>query len=248
MRCPDCGEIVLKNQTVCPNCNRSMQGEVFSDADEPRPAVMPVASRPSSTVQAEEPAPAVEPKRKTKHKKSYAALLVAFVIALIIVLLMIYFYQDNQKKAELRAYNNAMLSAEPAVMQNYLDMYMAASSAHRDSVKAHLDAVKKLELEWTNAAASKSKSILQQYIDRYPTNIHVPEARQLIDSIDWAAAVRTNTQDGYRHYMEEHGDDEHYDEARSAYDTLEEQRQAREKAVRDSIAAADTARVKPVAP
>ena len=221
MHCPDCGEVMLMNQEFCPNCNRPMQGAVLTSQEDSRKErpVQPVVVPPEKT---EEPQAAVEEaKPKKKRSKSYAAIIVAFVLALIVVLLMFYFYQDNQKKAEIRAYENAMYSNEPAVLQNYLDMYATALPAHRDSVQARLDAIKKLDLEWQNAVSSASRTALEQFIQLHPGNVHIPEAKIKIDSLDWIAAVKADTPEAYQAYLDKHEDGAYYDEAKEKQEKLD---------------------------
>ena len=141
---------------------------------------------------------------------------------------------------ELRAYENAMMSAEPAVLQNFLDMYIDAPTIHRDSIKVHLQALMKIDRDWENARISQSKSALQLFIDRNPDNMHVHEARQMIDSLDFETAKMMNSMESYKKYMEEHEQGYFYDEAKSEYDRLEEEmvRAAQIKAEQDSIAKA----------
>jgi hypothetical protein len=189
-----------------------------------------------------------EPKQKKGHKILWSSIVVGFVIALIIVFLGIYFYQKSQQENEMRAYENAMMSAEPAVLQNFLDMYIDASVAHRDSIKAHLEIMKKIDRDWENAVASKSKSALQLFIDRNPDNIHISEARLIIDSLDFESAKLEDTMEAYQKYMDSHQQGAYYDEAANAYDRIREAAEAkRRQAEQDSImkaqAAAEAAKV-----
>ena len=85
-----------------------------------------------------------QPPKKKGHKALWSAVIIAFVLALIIVMLGIYYSQKTQQENELRAYENAMMSTEPAVLQNFLDVYIEAPVAHRDSIKVHLMALKKI--------------------------------------------------------------------------------------------------------
>lgn len=173
----------------------------------------------------------------------WSSVIIGFVIALIIVLLGFYFYQKTQQENELRAYENAMMSTEPAVLQSYLDLYAEASSvAHRDSVKSHLAALMKIDRDWQNAVASRSRSALQLFIDRNPGNIHLPEARLMIDSLDFDAAKLEDTMEAYQKYMDSHQQGTYYDEAANAYDRLKEiAEQKRRQAEQDSIQAAQQA-------
>jgi len=241
-RCPDCGEYIFKDDHECPNCHCSINAA----ATEPE-TVIPVAAgsqiAPSAPVVPTAPAP--EPPKKKSHKGLWSALIVGFVLALIIVLLGIYYARKTQMENELRAYENAMMSAEPAVLQNFLDMYIEAPVAHRDSIKSHLQALMKIDRDWENARISQSKKALQLFIDRNPGNVHVREARLMIDSLDFETAKMGNSMESFKKYMEDHEQGYYYDEAKNEYDRLEEEmiRAAKIKAEQDSImkAAAEAA-------
>ena len=124
-------------------------------------------------------------------------------------------------------------------------MYIEAPVAHRDSIKAHLMALKKIDRDWDNARISQSKSALQLFIDRNPDNVHVREARLMIDSLDFITAKIGNSMESFKKYMEDHEQGYYYDEAKNEYDRLEEEmvRAAQIKAEQDSInkAAAEAA-------
>ena len=250
-RCPDCGEYIFKDDLECPNCHCSI------NAAAPESETMVAGSQntpsaPNAPIVPTETAP--QPPKKKSHKAFWSALIVGFVLALIIVMLGIYYFQKTQKENEQRAYENAMMSAEPAVLQNFLDMYIEAPVAHRDSIKTHLMALMKIDRDWENARISQSKSALQLFIDRNPDNVHVREARIMIDSLDFETAKMLNSMESFKKYMEEHEQGYYYDEARNEYDRLEEEmvRAAQIKAEQDSIAKAleeaDDAVVAPVVP
>ena len=238
IQCPDCGEYIFKDDHECPNCHCSINAA----APEPERTIIPnnqntQIAQNNPIVQTEV---APEPPKKKSHKGFWSALIIGFVLALIIVLLGIYYAQKTQMENELRAYENAMMSNEPAVLQNFLDMYIEAPVAHRDSIKVHLQALMKIDRDWENARISQSKKDLQLFIDRNPDNVHVREARQMIDSLDFETAKMMDTMESYKKYMEDHEQGFYYDEAKSAYDRLEEEmvRAAQLKAEQDSIAKA----------
>ena len=194
-RCPDCGEYIFKDERECPNCHCSINASAV---------VQPEADYGLAPEVPEVAAPKPEEPKQKGHKVLWSTIIVAFVLALIIVFLGIYFYQKSQQENELRAYENAMMSSEPAVLQNFLDMYIDASVAHRDSIKAHLEILKKVDRDWDNAVASKSKAALQLFIDRNPDNIHIPEAKLIIDSLDFDAAKLEDSMEAYQKYMDTH--------------------------------------------
>ena len=239
-RCPDCGEYIFKDDHECPNCHCSINAAASESAtiipnsedNQNTPSTLNIPVIPTND--------APQPPKKKSRKALWSALIVGFVLALIIVLLGIYYAQKTQQENEFRAYENAMMSAEPAVLQNFLDMYIDAPTAHRDSIKVHLQALMKIDRDWENARISLSKSALQLFIDRNPDNMHVHEARQMIDSLDFETAKMGNSMESYKKYMEEHEQGYFYDEAKSEYDRLEEEmvRAAQIKAEQDSIAKA----------
>ena len=221
-RCPDCGEVIFKEQSRCPMCHRSINGASSDLVDdlrqpEPQPSPVPVAEQPEQPV-----APAPRPSRK--RRIGVAAFVVALVIALIVVFLGIYFMKNQEAQNELRAYENAVKSAEPLVLQNFLDMYVDAPKAHRDSIKTHLDALKKIDRDWNDALVNNSKTSYERFVKLHPNNAHNVEAAIKIDSLDWVAAQKENTTESYQKYITEHQDGAYYDEARSCFEQLEAQK------------------------
>lgn len=226
--CPDCGEIILKDASACPNCHCPINGAAPYEPqhDEPASPTLPAdgAQDAAGTPTAGSHSDQQPQKPKRKMKRTYTAFVVSVVIALIVVLLGLYFYQNTMQQNELRAYNNAVSSGEPAVLQNFLDMYADAPKAHRDSIELRLDELKKIDEEWDRAVASLSKTELLRYVERHPGNIHVTEARLLIDSLDWVKAQADNTADAYQLYLDEHPSGQHTDEAGDLFARLDAQR------------------------
>ena len=239
-RCPDCGEYIFKDDHECPNCHCSINAAA-SEEESMIPINQNTQGNPNTLIVPTEGTP--QPPKKKSRKALWSALIIGFVLALIIVLLGIYYAQKTQMENELRAYENAMMSTEPAVLQNFLDMYIEAPVAHRDSIKVHLQVLMKIDRDWDNARISQSKSALQLFIDRNPDNVHVREARLMIDSLDFVTAKIGNSMDSFKKYMEDHEQGYYYDEAKNEYDRLEEEmiRAAKIKAEQDSIKAAEEA-------
>lgn len=215
-RCPDCGEIVFNDQEMCPNCHNPLHGHH-------QPIVAPNNVNPTSSEQdvsqdAGQSQSAQLHEQPKKKKGMLSIFIVGFIIALAIVFVVGYFHYTTQKQNEMDAYENAMASSEPSVLQNYLDIYTDAPLEHRDSIEAHLEALKAVDTEWTNAVVSNSKTALERYIKLHPGSVHIPEAKIKIDSIDWIAATTANTPEAYQTYINAHSDGLHYDEARAAYD------------------------------
>ena len=203
---------MLANQDICPNCLHSVHE---------RPVATEVATKSQiETSPAENVQNNVEEQKPRSHRVLWTTLVVALVIALSVLFVGYYFYQHTQQQNELYAYENAMQSGEPAVLQNFLDIYTTAPQAHRDSVEAHLEQLKLIDLEWQNAANSKSKTALLRYVQLHPESVHVTEAKLLIDSLDWINAANINTLESYKNYMETHADGLHYDDAKMNFDKL----------------------------
>lgn len=221
-RCPDCGEVIFKEQAECPNCHCVINAGAVTD-----PAAQPVRQADAdvsggadlpSTLDGENES---EPAPKRKGHTALTALIVAFVLALIVVFLGFYFFKNQEQQNELRAYQNAMRSDHPTVLQSFLDLYTDAPREHRDSVEAHLAELRKIDTDWTNARVTGTKSDLEKYMKMHPQSIHNVEALLLIDSLDWIDAQRKDTPEAYMKYMNAHHDGSYYDEAHAAYEHLD---------------------------
>lgn len=217
--CPDCGEVIFKEQPFCPNCHCSING---ASAEAQPPAAVPQPKASQQEAAAPEKVPA--PRRPRKRRAGVTALIVAFVLALIVVFLGIYFMKNQEQQNERRAYENALRSNEPLVLQNFLDMYGDAPLAHRDTVQMHLEMLKKIDSDWAEAVMHNSKTALERYMKLHPQSIHNVEARIKVDSLDWVEAGRANTAEAYQQYMAAHEDGAYYDEARSNFERLEAQK------------------------
>lgn len=210
-KCPECGDVVFNDSDECPNCHHPL------NIPEVKP--QPVTPRPEVTAE-QETSPA-----KGGMKRTYVVLIVSFVVALLAVFVSLYFYKTTQDKNEMDAYENAMASSEPAVLQNFLDVYTGAPQEHRDSIAAHLEQLRKVDTEWDNAVRSGSKTALERYIQLHPGSIHVTEARLKIDSLDWLAATAADTPEAYQAYIDGHLDNGlHLDEARIMFDKSDARR------------------------
>ena len=222
-KCPHCGGTMLANQDVCPNCLNSIHQRANSTVRTTDETEAPAASAAKENTQNRDATAAQEPQPAPRnHKGLWATLIVAFVIALAVVFLGYYFYRHTQEQNEQYAYENAIRSSEPAVLQNFLDIYVAAPKQHRDSIKAHLEVLRQVDQEWQKAVVKCSKVVFEKYIERHPTSIHTIEAKLKIDSLDWITAASANTLESYKTYMENHTDGSHFDDAKMNYDKLSE--------------------------
>lgn len=231
IKCPECGHQVSDQAKTCPSCGIEIAGKVtrcpetgefvFKKEEETLPAKRPVKKKNTGRV----------------------VFILAVVIALVLTFLGFYFYKTQETENEQHAYEIAMKSDEPAVLQNFLDMYAQAPSAHRDSVRSHLMTLIRIEDDWNNALRSGLKSELEKFMRRYPNSVHNVEAEIQIDSLDWVAACMADTQEAYQLYIRDHYDGAYYDEALVASERAREAEEARRRqAILDSIHMQDSIR------
>lgn len=238
--CPQCGEAYFSDQESCPNCHHlthdadSVNKTVSNQEPErqnvpprPKPPVPPQSpsmNEPGATTVS--PTPPVPPENNAtaepaqKPEKRRTPLIVGLIFALIVCAIGFYFYNDAKSSKEEEAYEFAMKSNDPLVLQTYLDNYKDATQAHLDSVTARLDALKRVDNDWNNALVSGSKQALMDYLSKHPDSEHKPEAERKIDSIDWAEAERANTMAMLQAYLSEHANGEYVDEANDALKKL----------------------------
>lgn len=212
LRCRHCGEIYFKAMDMCPNCHQVNQPVgIPTQQEQPQPSPTPSEEQASTAS-----TPDYTPKEQPKKKKSHSALIMAFIFAVVCCGVLYYFYHQANEKKELEAYTYAMQSTDPMVLQSFLDNYPEAAPEHRDSIAAHLERVKLVDNEWTNALVSGSKSALEEYLKKYPDTPHKQEAWNKIDSLDWMMAKNADTAESYEAYLDNHADGEHFEEAENA--------------------------------
>lgn len=156
----------------------------------------------------------------SQGKKGHGTLIIALILALLACGICFYFYSNAKSSKEEEAYEFAMKSDDPTVLQTYLDTNPDAPEAHRDSVQARLNGLKQQDVDWTNAVVSGSRTALEDYINKHPDSEHKTEALHKIDSIDWADAQNENTEEALKGYLAEHANGEHVDEANDALKVL----------------------------
>lgn len=218
-RCPQCGEVYFSSQEACPNCHHLTYT--------PRPAATPTptpaeGAQPATPV-GMPPMPPTPPHRPETGDKGDAPkksrvwpFIVAAIMAVALCGACFYFYDNAKKTKENEAYEFAIKSDDPFVLQTYLDNNADAPDAHRDAILSRLEQLKQQDREWANAAASGSKAALEDYIAKHADSEHLDEARHKIDSIDWADANNENTIESMQRYLSEHANGEHVDEANTA--------------------------------
>ena len=223
MKCKECGEVVFSNLDVCPNCHAPLHGEAAaatgSGADGGEAVTVVAQYEPEPPAGGGGQQGGGSPRRRTG-----VVVVVALVVALLAVGAVAWVYNSTQQRNEADAYLNAMASDEPAVLQNFLDIYADAPIEHRDSVSARLAGLKAVDLEWANVVASGSKSAIERYLKMHPGSVHAPEGKIKIDSLDWVAATEENTPEAYQAYMDSHADGLYVDEAHNRFEKLDAQK------------------------
>ena len=215
-RCPECGETFFRDEIVCPNCHHPASSTPVAA---PATAV-PVRDSEPTPRQGTPEKPATTPKKK---RNIWIPLLVSFFIALLFCGICFYMYQNAQDNKEQQEYEFAIKSEEPLVLQSYLDTYKDAPKEHIDAINKHFQEIKQRDHDWRDACISNSKSMLQDYLKKYPNSTHRAEAVQIIDSLDWAQASSLNTVEAYNAYLNEHDPSDHYEEAKDRIKKLKTQ-------------------------
>lgn len=233
--CPNCHEL-NPSLARAPKPAAPIRQQVEAYQQPVAPARPAEPARPNSATQTPppvqrpaSPTPPVPPIHKTgngndgnnqepeKKKKSNRSILIfSFIFAVIVCGIFYYYYDSANKQKEQDAYEYAMQSSDPTVLQSYLDTYKDADEAHRDSIMSHLEMLKQTDQDWTNAVVSGSKEALEAYLQKYPNSPHKQEAWNKIDSIDWNVAKNEDTAEAYQNYLNTHTDGSHIEEAENA--------------------------------
>lgn len=242
--CPNChhltprGETLIKGEVgyTSQNSNNAPQPANISTAqkkegtqDEKRIPQPPTPPRASNNYQKTENRTAqrgVPPTSSDHHqkseapKKSHSALIIGFILAILACGICFYFYNSSKNSKEEEAYEFAMNSDDPTVLQTYLDTNPDAPEAHRDSVEARLESLKQTDVDWTNAVVSGSRTALEDYLTKHPNSEHKADALHKIDSLDWIDATNGNSEQSYTTYLSEHANGEYVDQANNALKAL----------------------------
>lgn len=241
IKCPHCGEIYFSSQEMCPNCHEIASAGPAAPVTPaasvnpptpptpPTPPVPPVRQTPMAAGNGGNGNngngygngkygnnPENEAQQKAKKKSARSILIISLVFSVLVCGILYYFYDNANRNKEKEAYEYAMQSSDPMVLQSYLDTYKDAEEAHRDSIMAHLEMLKSIDQDWTNALVSGSKQALEDYLQKYPNSPHKQEAWNKIDSIDWNVAKAADNVQAYQAYLDAHADGAHIEEAENA--------------------------------
>lgn len=243
VECPKCGKVYFSELSECSQCHYKRPVADKTPIVENDNAVNTQETEKTTEVEIVKPKEVNEPKEvnneqpvgannpeevsdenlKTPRNSSRNnKIIIGAVVAIVAVVIGIgcYFYYSIQSDKELQAYNYAMASNDPQVLQSYLDQYSDAPEAHLDSIQSHLDLIKKTQQDWTNVMISNSKSALEDYIAQHPDSPYKAIAIHKIDSIDWQTAQQQNTVEALELYIEQHSDGEHVEDANQMINSL----------------------------
>lgn len=237
VECQKCGKVYFSELSECPQChykrpvadktpivenNNAVNTQETEKTTEVE-IVKPKEVNNEQPVGTNNPEEANDESLKTPRNSSRNnKIIIGAVVAIVAVVIGIgcYFYYSIQSDKELQAYNYAMASNDPQVLQSYLDQYSDAPEAHLDSIQSHLDLIKKTQQDWTNVMISNSKSALEDYIAQHPDSPYKAIAIHKIDSIDWQTAQQQNTVEALELYIEQHSDGEHVEDANQMINSL----------------------------
>lgn len=194
IQCPFCGETYFKNESICPHCHKGPTNNAIIQMN--------------------------DNEKSNNQKNNKTTLIVSIIIAFFAIGLCLYFYINAQNNKEREEYEFAMNSEDPAVLQAYLNNFKDAPQAHTDSITAHLQRLRQIDQDWTNAVVSGSKAALEDYISKHPDSSHKQEALNKIDSIDWMLCIKENSVEEYQTYISIHPDGLHYEEAVTALEKI----------------------------
>lgn len=195
-KCPDCGNVYFKAMPVCPACHRPTDNKNGQSV-----AADTMSSRPVNADNNREQ----DYGEQGNHTRRNVILI---VLLLVIVAggVGYYFWNSANQKQELEEYEYAMGSTDPMVLQSYLERFKDADPAHRDSIQMHLAMLQQMDEDWTNAVVSGSREELERYIKEHPDSPHCADAKNKIDSLDYALASKQATVEAYTQYLQNHPD------------------------------------------
>ena len=221
IKCPECNQEISDKAPVCPSCGVPIAGHVttcsqcgftYFNSNAECPQCHHKTTVDNTTMCGDESDCKVNQKASGLRNNRIVIAVVSLVVVVLGAVLYA-FYRNAQSDKEESAYEFALSSNDPQVLQNYLNTYTDAPEAHRDSISAHLEYFAQLDRDWTNVVVSGSKSDFQRYIEQHPNSPFCQVAQHKIDSIDWSRADAANTLEAVQLYLEQHPDGEHFDEA-----------------------------------
>ena len=216
VKCPVCGKVYFSNFSECPQCHNKTGMAETTDASQNLVDVSDTNVPLNGSENKEESSV----KSINVHKNNRIVIMVVVVVALLVCGICYAFYHNSQSDKEQQAYEMAMSSQDADVLQNYLAMYPNAPQEHVDSIQSHLDMLKAVDRDWTNAVVSGSKSAIERYIAEHPNSPFKNVAQHMIDSIDWSVAKTAGSVEALETYIESHPDGDYIEDANEAIKNL----------------------------
>ena len=216
VKCPVCGKVYFSNFSECPQCHNKTGMAETTDASQNLVDVSDTNVPLNGSENKEESSV----KSINVHKNNRIVIMVVVVVALLVCGICYAFYHNSQSDKEQQAYEMAMSSQDADVLQNYLTMYPNAPQEHVDSIQSHLDMLKAVDRDWTNAVVSGSKSVIERYIAEHPNSPFKNVAQHMIDSIDWSVAKTAGSVEALETYIESHPDGDYIEDANEAIKNL----------------------------
>ena len=202
-------------QTQPPQPTQQQSGYQAQPA-QPTNGAQPQFGNPQQPQYGQVPPQTPPPGTQQPQNKNILTIALISVVALLFIGLGAYFFFGSSGNKEQQAYEYALNSNDPAVLESYLNNYRDADPMHRDKISQQLAQLKQSELDWTNTMVSGSKTALADFLSKYPNSTHKAEAERKIDSLDWLVAKKANTAEAYNLYVTEHPNGVYIDEANNS--------------------------------
>ncbi len=216
IKCPECGREVSNKAPVCPHCGYVINVDNY---DVKNRKTRQVARIPA--LKGEKDSETLTNPQKKKRETHWWVWIVIIFFTIVIAYVGISFYLNYLKNEKVEIlYKEALESNDLAVMQEFLDLHPDISGNMRRRLEGKMRIAQRTTDEWESACNTSSIIALKAFIRNHPNDIHVPEAKVKIDSLDWQTALRLNTTQAYRTYMMQHREGEYYGEAQSRCDML----------------------------
>ena len=196
INCPECGHKTSDQAPTCPNCGIQIGGKV---------KICPSCQQAYFIHEKE--CPRCKPNKKSgkgNKKSKHSFIMIAAILAALAIATTLYFNKEKSRSKENNAYELAVRSDDPRLMENFLNNFPNATPEHIEGIQKKLQQINNVQEEWQKALQSRSKTDLQNFLAKYPNTNHKAEIQNLIDSIDWAQALKSNTIDAYQQYLEVH--------------------------------------------
>jgi hypothetical protein len=192
------------------------QGGYQAQPAQPTNGPQPQFGNPQQPQYGQVPPQTPPPGTQQPQNKNILTIALISVVALLFIGLGAYFFFGSSGNKEQQAYEYALNSNDPAVLESYLNNYRDADPMHRDKISQQLAQLKQSELDWTNTMVSGSKTALADFLSKYPNSTHKAEAERKIDSLDWLVAKKAKTAEAYNLYVTEHPNGVYIDEANNS--------------------------------